>query len=766
MLDLLIPFAALRGGMGRTRGILKIAEKLADFGKSVLVVDMDLTAPTVATDLGAEERLGVANFFLEHPPRVADLISKAPSGFSVIPAGSPSAVRRVLSRAGGLGSLKQMREFLNAIRGLQWDFILVDLPPGNVALHWSTVKAVIRDHASAVCIFMGLGNEHDDFRRQVERLVYSRPNVRQCDVLCVAALVTEDADLTLSHLRETGGAERLMGSIPRMTALELPQSPAWGDLRFTSPYKRLAYMFLDWASLRGNRLSESRLQVAVTALERSLHLPPTILSSRLETYFNPRIMILGGRKGAGKTALADSARIHGLETLRPDPNSLLKLWQNEPGGNPYRYWRSYFSALPLYPVQVIIDGLDEAASIRFGWESTLPLIEGLIKAGQNEKDLRGIDFDLKILLLPGTVAALGGAQGLRTRQIRFLRWTKADLLQMALRRAIEAYPAFGEQLQVRWEHRVSDSGRLHADWSRSELESVATAFFGLNGLYEWERILPPGWSPECELVPGEAAELLLHAMRQTKSDVSGGEYIAPSTLLDALPDFAAQRYRALMGKVKFPNEAEYVLESIAQGTQPVTPQDKTVVELLNWGLLSWEDSQANQLTVPPLVMTGWYKNRRTLSRLPTPVLKGSEVSPKNQQYQTFWEGLLARLRLNDPDVAPKQVGPPRYYMTTSAGKPGTQLNWAFSPDGLFRVELFIQHRKDWYWQLWQSKGELEAALGPLEWEPLENKQASRISIVRPGSIADKSNWPSLHEWGVEQYMRMRSTLTPRLQSLS
>ena len=61
---------------------------------------------------------------------------------------------------------------------------------------------------------------------------------------------------------------------------------------------------------------------------------------------------------------------------------------------------------------------------------------------------------------------------------------------------------------------------------------------------------------------------------------------------------------------------------------------------------------------------------------------------------------------------------------------------------------------------------MESELEPLEWERLENRRASRISILRPGSIDD--NQETLEEvshWMIDRLLAFKRVFGPKLAKL-
>lgn len=63
--------------------------------------------------------------------------------------------------------------------------------------------------------------------------------------------------------------------------------------------------------------------------------------------------------------------------------------------------------------------------------------------------------------------------------------------------------------------------------------------------------------------------------------------------------------------------------------------------------------------------------------------------------------------------------------------------------------------------------EINSILGPLVWEPPENKKVCRIALARPGSIDDDDDaLAEIQEWMVENLLKFREVFGPRLAELT
>jgi predicted transcriptional regulator len=69
--------------------------------------------------------------------------------------------------------------------------------------------------------------------------------------------------------------------------------------------------------------------------------------------------------------------------------------------------------------------------------------------------------------------------------------------------------------------------------------------------------------------------------------------------------------------------------------------------------------------------------------------------------------------------------------------------------------------------LYDQKETPESAMGPLSWERLDDKRASRIALYHSGEITDsEKKLESLKKWGVETMVKLYTTLALPLQEIT
>ena len=147
------------------------------------------------------------------------------------------------------------------------------------------------------------------------------------------------------------------------------------------------------------------------------------------------------------------------------------------------------------------------------------------------------------------------------------------------------------------------------------------------------------------------------------------------------------------------------------------------------------------------------------------------VSERMGKYQTFFQGLIDTLR-EEHQFTNAKKGQPQNWYSFSSGRTEFTYGTNFNSDGRARVELYIdsgeqEQNKQIFDRFEVQKVLFESELEEtLEWERLDNRRASRISIRRLGSIDDSpETLGEIQEWMVEQLLNFRRVFGPRLAEL-
>ena len=147
-------------------------------------------------------------------------------------------------------------------------------------------------------------------------------------------------------------------------------------------------------------------------------------------------------------------------------------------------------------------------------------------------------------------------------------------------------------------------------------------------------------------------------------------------------------------------------------------------------------------------------------------------SERQERYRKFFQSLIDILREEHRFTSSRNARP-RSWFAFSSGSRGVQYSATFMRRGKTRVEVYIDRgdrdqNEGLFDSLEQRKESIETELNePLEWDRLENRQASRISVVWNGSINDDDDTlEEIQQWMVEQLLAFKRVFTPHLQDLA
>jgi Domain of unknown function (DUF4268) len=147
-----------------------------------------------------------------------------------------------------------------------------------------------------------------------------------------------------------------------------------------------------------------------------------------------------------------------------------------------------------------------------------------------------------------------------------------------------------------------------------------------------------------------------------------------------------------------------------------------------------------------------------------------EPSGKGKLYHEFWSDFLPHLHERYPGWSRSQR-PSATWIELPAGRSGIYYAADF-PKERVRVELYVDPLQPGlregaaYRKLEEHKQEIEAAFGgPLSWEPLEGKRASRIATYRDGAIEGREQWPEYQQWLLQNLGRLRQAIQSFVDAL-
>jgi CBS domain-containing protein len=155
---------------------------------------------------------------------------------------------------------------------------------------------------------------------------------------------------------------------------------------------------------------------------------------------------------------------------------------------------------------------------------------------------------------------------------------------------------------------------------------------------------------------------------------------------------------------------------------------------------------------------GW---RRTYLNMSEERVTFARIQEREKAYISFFSKLLEEFR-NYPDFPLRDVSPVggNWVIVQTLPKRGAAVgsfSISFTHGKRMRIELYIntgkpamQHQnKAIFDKLFTHKEDLEARLGPIEWERLNHRKASRIAIYTDGYILEEEKHSELIKWAAD-----------------
>ena len=151
----------------------------------------------------------------------------------------------------------------------------------------------------------------------------------------------------------------------------------------------------------------------------------------------------------------------------------------------------------------------------------------------------------------------------------------------------------------------------------------------------------------------------------------------------------------------------------------------------------------------------------------------SELTASQQAYKRFWGEFLPAFRDKHPGWTHMASPSKRYYMVFPSGQSLLKYSAVFSGRYRLRVEAYIdtedkETTKEAFDKLHNRKQQIEQAVGEaLEWDRLDDKRASRVSLYFPGEIriTDEDRWPEARAWLVQAMGKIRTAFNSVIQEL-
>jgi septum site-determining protein MinD len=121
-MTLFLAVVSAKGGVGKTTTTINLAHALAEFGRTVIAVDTDITAPNLSIHLGITKYPKTLHHVLHGEASIHDIIYKHQSGIQVIP--GSVAYDHVTT-----APINQMRNVIPNLKGKS-EIVILDSAPG------------------------------------------------------------------------------------------------------------------------------------------------------------------------------------------------------------------------------------------------------------------------------------------------------------------------------------------------------------------------------------------------------------------------------------------------------------------------------------------------------------------------------------------------------------------------------------------------------------------------------------------------------------
>ena len=149
------------------------------------------------------------------------------------------------------------------------------------------------------------------------------------------------------------------------------------------------------------------------------------------------------------------------------------------------------------------------------------------------------------------------------------------------------------------------------------------------------------------------------------------------------------------------------------------------------------------------------------------------VSARRERYRDFFQGLMDTLREEHRFTNARKAQPQSWYYFSAGHAQRAQYGASFATGARARIELYIDSGdKDWnkslFDRLFERRSDIESEVAEeLEWERLDDRRASRIAVVRPGSIDDdEDTLEEIQDWMVDRLLKFKEVFAPRLAELT
>ncbi len=147
-----------------------------------------------------------------------------------------------------------------------------------------------------------------------------------------------------------------------------------------------------------------------------------------------------------------------------------------------------------------------------------------------------------------------------------------------------------------------------------------------------------------------------------------------------------------------------------------------------------------------------------------------DKSDKQKLYHQFFTDVLNMVKAEMPGITnATKVGYDNWF-NYKAGKTGIMYGLAFKAGNKFGCELYIatdskEKNEEIFDIMFAQKAEIEAVLGPLSWERLDHRKASRIAALTDVTSYEEGLLIELKKWAVENLNKFRNVFGDKLKAI-
>lgn len=180
----------------------------------------------------------------------------------------------------------------------------------------------------------------------------------------------------------------------------------------------------------------------------------------------------------------------------------------------------------------------------------------------------------------------------------------------------------------------------------------------------------------------------------------------------------------------------------------------------------WANDSVGHVQSKQWLGAGW---RMTRLSLRSERVTFTRVKERARSYANFFTSLLEELERSAPGLS-RATAPSGAnwiairYLADAGGPRMSYLAFSFLQRNRFRVELYLDDHsldvtKARFDRICSRRQEIEAQLGEVSWERLDDRRASRIGLYHSGSILGQRNeLDSLRKWAVQKMVELSNVL--------